>query len=485
MPLGFMTKLPSTQNAAAAPCIVPNYTPSTGALAQSRQKQETMTANIDCSNEGSEAAPRNDSTTAESDSRHSATEGELPSVGSAGHADGSCKRCAFFPKGRCKNGSDCTHCHFDHAPRARIRKSAATKVRSLEKALQEPTLTPSTEDECSKDDPMEAETTANSSSAASDVEEGATVHSSDSEKASEDRPRSESSDSEILGLPPYTPPHDATDKKTYSDPSSLTLKPRWKDLKMETSPSSWAAQQRTRKLGCVSKDLSAADIGRMIRALLNKLTEDKFESLAAQILALPFSTTEQLGVLAAEIFEKATAQDGFRSLYTELCMRINTHLADQSSVIGGKAFRVALVNECQATFERNLQPVDASVFAGLNEEEHLEAELKLKIIRLGNMRFIGELLVRKLLAPKLLPPIVQQLLNGDEAMLESLIALLTIVGPVLENAGTAMSQAALKDAFTTLRRKVASKDKTVSLRLRCLITDLLEARAQGWTLKST
>merc|ERR1719446_1973382 len=72
----------------------------------------------------------------ETSTGQSTCEGDLPSVGSAGHADGSCKRCAFFPKGRCKNGSDCTHCHFDHAPRARIRKTAATKVRSLEKALQ-------------------------------------------------------------------------------------------------------------------------------------------------------------------------------------------------------------------------------------------------------------------------------------------------------------------------------------------------------------
>ena len=37
------------------------------------------------------------------------TEGAaLPSAGSAGHADGSCRRCCFFPKGRCNNGEACS-----------------------------------------------------------------------------------------------------------------------------------------------------------------------------------------------------------------------------------------------------------------------------------------------------------------------------------------------------------------------------------------
>lgn len=48
--------------------------------------------------------------------------GSMPSVGSAGHDQGLCKRCAFFPKGRCKNGADCTHCHMDHPKQVRHRR---------------------------------------------------------------------------------------------------------------------------------------------------------------------------------------------------------------------------------------------------------------------------------------------------------------------------------------------------------------------------
>ncbi|CAE7457950.1 unnamed protein product [Symbiodinium natans] len=41
----------------------------------------------------------------------------LPSIGSAKHAEGACRRCCFFPKGRCNNGKDCMFCHFSHEKR--------------------------------------------------------------------------------------------------------------------------------------------------------------------------------------------------------------------------------------------------------------------------------------------------------------------------------------------------------------------------------
>jgi len=42
---------------------------------------------------------------------------DLPSLGSAQHAIGECKRCNFFAKGRCANGKDCEFCHFLHDKR--------------------------------------------------------------------------------------------------------------------------------------------------------------------------------------------------------------------------------------------------------------------------------------------------------------------------------------------------------------------------------
>lgn len=54
----------------------------------------------------------------------------LPSVGSAGHGDGTCRRCCFFPKGRCNNGQDCQFCHFAHEKRKGKNKKKKHKKRS-------------------------------------------------------------------------------------------------------------------------------------------------------------------------------------------------------------------------------------------------------------------------------------------------------------------------------------------------------------------
>merc|ERR1719183_3025843 len=56
----------------------------------------------------------------------------LPSSGSAGHEAGDCKRCCFFPKGRCNNGHDCRFCHFDHDKRKRLKKKKKKRAGGAE-----------------------------------------------------------------------------------------------------------------------------------------------------------------------------------------------------------------------------------------------------------------------------------------------------------------------------------------------------------------
>lgn len=51
-----------------------------------------------------------------------------PSVGSASHAIGACKRCCFFPRGRCMNGYNCEFCHYEHEKRKRKSKNKGQKV---------------------------------------------------------------------------------------------------------------------------------------------------------------------------------------------------------------------------------------------------------------------------------------------------------------------------------------------------------------------
>ena len=59
---------------------------------------------------------------------------ELPSIGSAEHSLGTCKRCNFYPKGRCQNGYDCEFCHYDHEKRKRKNKKSKKKTATEELA---------------------------------------------------------------------------------------------------------------------------------------------------------------------------------------------------------------------------------------------------------------------------------------------------------------------------------------------------------------
>lgn len=59
--------------------------------------------------------------------------GLLPSIGSASHAGGACKPCAYFLHGVCEEDERCQFCHFPHAKkgskRARPPKSVRTKLK--------------------------------------------------------------------------------------------------------------------------------------------------------------------------------------------------------------------------------------------------------------------------------------------------------------------------------------------------------------------
>jgi len=468
-------------------------------------------------------------------------EGELPSLGSKDHFDGSCKRCAFFSKGRCKNGQDCTHCHFAHEPRSRLRK------RTLLRAPQpshgkDVALKGELAEANTADVPCDSEISAYSKelSAVTDasnewhpLDDTKDAAPSDSDDDRATRPLAEVTDSIDCGaarmkklnnalqvaakaymgdINDFNEGHVAKDTELVCDnfdtdttPSVSALSDVEEGASCETSDSegsslqestlstttsrdldtllstpTWCAMQRSRK-AAPRGGSTTADIKRMARSLLNKLTTERFESLCKQVLALPLSTPEHLAVVAAEIFAKATTQDCFRTLYTELCMRLDAHLSAQTSDIGGKAFRRALVNACQATFEHHLKPADAALLVDLTDAECLEIHIKLKTRRLGNMRFIGDLLVRRLLAPKLLPQIVHKLLSGNEDALESLIALLLVVASEFEEKASAY-QAPLRDSFQVLRHKLVNK--SVCPRMCCQINDLFDAKARSWAPRS-
>lgn len=510
-------------------------------MAKTPSTQSPSTASAPKRQEEQRQSPEAHAQVANTGAQH-LNEDDLPSVGSKGHFDGTCKRCAFFPKGRCLNGKDCTHCHLPHESRPRNRKRRARRAEKGEESQEDEffeedgtgnanddfsqevveawrqhlasgstldltnarltTIDESEDEHTTKnaaaiqmsDDEMEplASRHADRKDSISDCSQGDTGDlDSTSISSLEDVATSSSIDSESdaaisqMHDPAATASSEASSAGSSTSMASPTATQVDKGnngsnqqrLNLSSSPKSWSAMRR--KAGHDSEEV---DLTRMTRAILNKLTEERFESLCSQVLALPVSTPEQLAVLVKEIFHKATTQNGFRALYTELCLRLDVHLNAKTGDVGGKAFRKALVNECQSAFLRSLQPPETSLFDNLNQDESFEMAMRLKTAILGNLRFIGDLLVHRLLSIKLLPPIVHTLLNGGEAELESLLALLEVIAPGIE--GEAASyQAPVNDAFAVLRQRVLQK--SICQRVRCRIQNLLDAKARGWAPRSS
>eukprot|EP00927_Polykrikos_kofoidii_P071539 TRINITY_DN6779_c0_g2_i1.p1 TRINITY_DN6779_c0_g2~~TRINITY_DN6779_c0_g2_i1.p1 ORF type:complete len:640 (-),score=95.48 TRINITY_DN6779_c0_g2_i1:14-1933(-) len=265
-------------------------------------------------------------------------------------------------------------------------------------------------------------------------------------------------------------------KKTTASGETV-LRPKKSEL--HVSVSSWAAQQRQQRTNaidaCVDKgEEPKADtdkeVGRTIKSILNKLTVEKFGPLSEKLMHVQFSTPDHVAILVEEVFEKSTLQHHFIDMYADLCELLHGFFSDRFP------FKRLLLNECQASFERHLKPpVDLDK---LDDDDRIAEETKYKMRMLGNIRFVGALASRRMLATKVILTILQELLGETtEATLESVAALLTVIGPTLDTKDGNFHQV-FDSVFA--RVKEVSRQSTCRPRLRCLLQNVLELRANGW-----
>lgn len=250
-----------------------------------------------------------------------------------------------------------------------------------------------------------------------------------------------------------------------------------KQTKLERSGSSWVEQQRLRR-SATQSGLSDEDIVRAMKSILNKLTIEKYSQLYSQMITCGIKTDTHVELLIEEVFEKAITQHHFIEMYADLCAHLHEHFVENPIVTDDpkKNFKKVLLNACQASFERNLTPPQD--LGSLDEEERVLAEIRYKTRMLGNIRFVGALLTRKMLASKVLLAIMDELLSDPTPeALESLAALLTVVGPVFD--GPAWSYHVALNAIFEQVKKIVKKSSTEP-RVRCLMKDVLDLRAAGW-----
>lgn len=257
---------------------------------------------------------------------------------------------------------------------------------------------------------------------------------------------------------------------------------------LESSPTSWAAKEQARKQRLSSDDAVAAEgaaedpaeaeVLRAMKAILNKLTIERFDVLYKQLLQWP-KNVGHVEILIREVFEKATTQHHFVGMYAELCARLHQWFVE-TKICGDdcKIFRRVLLNRCQLSFEQTLRPVGPSPGGDLGPEAREEAELLHKTRMLGNLRLVGALLEKGMLASKVLVAVTDELLTAPTPVsLECLSVFLTCVGATFDRPDWAY-RAHLENVFRQVRDLSTSKD--CPQRARFLLRDVLDLRASGW-----
>ena len=281
---------------------------------------------------------------------------------------------------------------------------------------------------------------------------------------------------------------------------------------------------------------SPETVERKVKALLNKLTMEKFDSISDQIISWANkSENEKDGRTLIQViklvFEKATDEATWSEMYARLCRKMMEQISpkvqddgiknnDGKPITGGQLFRKYLLNRCQEDFERGWVAKEAAAAAAatkaiedeavkaanegkgdqkeeyaLYSEEYYIAQ-KAKRRGLGLIKFIGELFKLQMLTERIMHECVKKLLgnvdNPEEEEIESLCKLLTTVGKSLD---TQKARAHMDVYFSRMKELTKSLHVTPRMQFMLQVSsflysfypcvmmiqqDILELRERKW-----
>mmetsp|Transcript_16377 Transcript_16377/g.28761 ORF Transcript_16377/g.28761 Transcript_16377/m.28761 type:complete len:836 (+) Transcript_16377:38-2545(+) len=265
------------------------------------------------------------------------------------------------------------------------------------------------------------------------------------------------------------------------------------------------------------------------RSIINKFTPEKFEKLYEQLIdTLPTPLADSnskpaesdaaaagdgekttccdaefgkvLEELLSLIFDACSRQHQYTEMYTDLCSKILQSVEKQRPNLDGRS---CVWERCQNIFQ-NIVLKPAEIPADLPEDEFMDRKAKHKEKMVGMVKFGGDLVGRGLVPPEGVMTWIHTLLNEKteecfseeqdaqdkdiekrEVQLEVLCAILASMGSSLSDRNTwsEENRLVIEDVFEQLEQLSVDAER-LSVRIRCLIRDVLDLRMAQWKEKA-
>lgn len=257
------------------------------------------------------------------------------------------------------------------------------------------------------------------------------------------------------------------------------------------------------------------------RGLINKFTPEKFDKLCEQLLAtLPAENgpdgevagveefQHSLDELLGLIFDASSRQHQYTQMYTDLTQKLLEHGQKVQPSFNGPS---CVWSKCQHIFLTVVLKAP-EIPQDLPEDEYMDRKAKIKEKMVGMVKFGGDLVSRGLVPPEGVITWIHTLLSEKteevnsqqlgsssptsvevrekdaeqrEVQLEVLCAILASMGSSLSDRKTwsEENRSVIEDVFIQLEQ-LSLDAGNLSLRIRCLIRDILDLKMAAWKEKA-
>ncbi|KAG6895624.1 hypothetical protein C0992_000314 [Termitomyces sp. T32_za158] len=238
-----------------------------------------------------------------------------------------------------------------------------------------------------------------------------------------------------------------------------------------------------------TKDHEAALVDLQVRALLNKLSMENFDSISDQIVECAnWSEDENDGKtlmqVIALVFEKATDEAMWSEMYARLCRKMMEKLSPAEEFEHGWAVKEAIAAAAakRAAEDPSASHEEGNAEVALYSDEYYAAQ-KAKRRGLGLIKFIGELFKLQMLMERMMHTCLKKLLGNvdqpEEEDLESCCKLLMTIGSMLDTPKATNHMMAYFSRILELRNSAL-----VSARVQFMLQDVLDLREKKWVSRN-